>query len=143
MYDLEDPFSIKPVTLMSVSDSSSVTQKHDNPSPSNPQISTRAQNLVMQYHDFTQHNQSRNSGNPQNGGTPAGAGADEGHHFFDCPKVWERIVMHPRFDEVDVEALCAELSAKVRIVPPTEPLSPFTLFVSFSPLFSFLSFVWS
>ena len=65
---------------------------------------------MMQYHDYNQHNQSR---------APV---ADDGHNYFDCPKVWERIVMHPRFDEVDdVEALCAQLNAKVRIVPRPSP----------------------
>jgi hypothetical protein len=59
----------------------------------------------MQFHDYTQHN------NPT-----STAAADEGHRYFDCPKVWERIVTHPRFDEVDVEVLCAELNSKVRIV---------------------------
>ena len=44
--------------------------------------------------------------------------SEDGHHYFDCPKVWERIVTHPRFDEADVEALCAALNAKVRIVYP-------------------------
>jgi hypothetical protein len=72
----------------------------------NTPVSARAQNLMMQYHDYTEHQTSSN----------VKSVADDGHHYFDCPKVWERIVMHPRFDEVDVEALCAELNAKVRIV---------------------------
>ena len=48
---------------------------------------------------------------------------EEGHKYFDCPKVWERIVSHPKFDDVDVEALCAELNAKVAVVltPPKHP----------------------
>jgi Transcription factor PAP1 len=59
---------------------------------------------MMQFHDYTQHN-------PRNASV-----GDDGHNYFDCPKVWERIVSHPRFDQVDVEALCAALNAKVRIV---------------------------
>src|SRR5205085_35243 len=77
-------------------------------------VFAKAQNLMMQYHDYTQH-----TNNPFcTGSTGAGSQpvADDGHHFFDCPKVWERIVMHPRFEEVDIEALCAELNSKVRIV---------------------------
>ena len=61
---------------------------------------------MMQYRDFSSHS---NEQVPTVG--------DDGHNYFDCPKVWERIVSHPRFDEVDVEALCAELNNKVRIVP--------------------------
>jgi len=81
----------------------------------NTPVSAKAQNLMMQYHDYTQHNN-----------TAAAPVADDGHHYFDCPKVWERIVMHPRFEEVDIEALCAELNTKVRIVSPRPPktLSP-------------------
>ena len=75
----------------------------DGHSPNAP-VAAKVQNVMMQYHDYTQHNPS------------ATAIAEDGHHYFDCPKVWERIVMHPRFDEVDVEALCAELNAKVKIV---------------------------
>jgi len=63
---------------------------------------------MMQYHDYTQHNETNRM--------PVAPLADDGHNYFDCPKVWERIVSHPRFDEVDVEALCAALNAKVRIV---------------------------
>lgn len=74
-------------------------------SPQTP-ISARAQNLALQYHDFAQTK-------PQ-----IPLPAEDGHTYFDCPKVWEKIVMHPRFDDVDVEALCAELNAKVKIVPP-------------------------
>lgn len=70
----------------------------------NTPVAAKAQNLMMQYHDYTQHNSS------------APAIAEDGHNYFDCPKVWERIVMHPRFEEVDIEALCAELNAKVKIV---------------------------
>jgi len=80
----------------------------------NTPVSAKAQNLMMQYHDYTQHNN-----------TAAPPVADDGHHYFDCPKVWERIVMHPRFEEVDIEALCAELNTKVRIViPPPQAIYP-------------------
>ena len=100
-----------PITQMipkslSPDSNSSNHSKHLDPTPNTP-VSARAQNLMMQYHDFTQHQKSSVAVQPV---------ADDGHHYFDCPKVWERIVMHPRFDEVDVEALCAELNAKVKIV---------------------------
>ena len=42
--------------------------------------------------------------------------------------------MHPRFEEVDIEALCAELNSKVRIVtphPPTDRLSTFVFWLYF------------
>ena len=112
MYDL-DEFAIKPFSRISVSSQTNPTSSgHNKPDPHSGQtapVSTRAQNLMTQFHDYTQHN------NP----TPP-TSADEGHHYFDCPKVWERIVTHPRFDEVDVEVLCAELNSKVKIVyPPT------------------------
>ena len=87
---------------------------------SNTPVSAKAQNLMMQYHDYTQHsNTNSNNGFPSSSSSSAAAPlAEDGHNYFDCPKVWERIVMHPRFEEVDIEALCAELNAKVRIVPP-------------------------
>ena len=66
---------------------------------------------MMQYQDYAN----------STGKKPAG---EDGHGYFDCPKVWERIVSHPRFDEVDVEALCAELNAKVRIVLAPKPQTP-------------------
>ena len=72
--------------------------------------STRAQDMAMQYHEYVQHQLS----------SPMNAIAHD-NNYFDCPKVWERIVSHPRFDEVDVEALCAELNAKVRIVRIPDP----------------------
>ena len=62
---------------------------------------------MQQYHDYTAQNPSQ---------TVVARSPEDGHNYFDCPKVWERIVMHPRFDEVDVESLCAELNSKVRIV---------------------------
>jgi hypothetical protein len=74
------------------------TSHHEDSGP----VSTRAQNLALQYHDYSQNI------NPR----------DDGHNYFDCPKVWERIVSHPRFDDVDVEALLAELNSKVKIVCP-------------------------
>lgn len=88
---------------------------HPHPDHNTP-VSAKAQNLMMQYHDYTQHNNN----------TAAPPVADDGHHYFDCPKVWERIVMHPRFEEVDIEALCAELNTKVRIVTPLPPRKPYT-----------------
>src|SRR6202035_3450588 len=93
----------------------------------NTPISAKAQNIMMQYHDYTQHsNTNSNNGFPSSSSGAAPL-AEDGHNYFDCPKVWERIVMHPRFEEVDIEALCAELNAKVRIVPPP-PSAPLSLF---------------
>jgi AP-1-like transcription factor len=110
MYDLEE-FTVKPVSPTSLSDSST-GQKSGNspispPAPTTQQVSTKVQNIMMQYQDFTQHHPTT---------SPATTAAVEGHGFLDCPKVWERIVTHPRFDEVDIEELCAELNSKVRIV---------------------------
>jgi hypothetical protein len=109
MYDLEE-FTVKPISPTSLSDSST-GQKSDNtpnsPAATTQQVSTKVQNIMMQYQDFTQHHPTT---------SPPTTVAVEGHGFLDCPKVWERIVTHPRFDEVDIEALCAELNSKVRIV---------------------------
>ena len=114
MYDLEDlntnSSAIKPISPISLSDTS-VKPDSSLHCPNIP-VSTRVQNLMMQYNDFTQHN-------PK---VVSPISPEDGHKYFDCPKVWERIVMHPRFDEVDdVEALCAQLSSKVKIVPPPPP----------------------
>ena len=111
MYDFEDlninSTAAKPVSPTSISDASAKANSSIH-SPNIP-VSTRAQNLMLQYHDFTQHNP----------GVASPVSPDDGHNYFDCPKVWERIVMHPRFDEVDdVEALCSQLNSKVRIVRP-------------------------
>jgi hypothetical protein len=95
----EDPFNLpgKPISPVSLPSP---------PKPSTQTITTRVNNLMQQYHDYNQQNPSQTV-------TPR---AEDGHNYFDCPKVWERIVMHPRFDEVDVESLCAELNSKVKIV---------------------------
>lgn len=93
---VSQPSVLKPISPVSISD----TAQH---AESTTPVSARAQNLMMQYHDMN-----------SNHSIPVG---DDEHHFFDCPKVWEKIVSHPRFDEIDdVEALCQELNAKVRIV---------------------------
>jgi hypothetical protein len=70
-------------------------------------ISTRAHNIMQQYHDY----------NSTKSNVPI-ARAEDGHNILDCPKVWEKIVTHPRFDEVEIDELCAELNAKVKIVVP-------------------------
>lgn len=115
MCDLEDlntnSSALKPVSPISLSDANAKLDPSIH-SPNIP-VSTRVQNIMMKYHDFTQHN-------PK---IVSPVSPEDGHKYFDCPKVWERIVMHPRFDEVDdVEALCAQLSSKVRIVPRPELL---------------------
>ena len=109
MYDLEDLSTTvphKPVSPLSLSDGNKTDSSIH--SPDIP-VSARVQNIMMQYHDYTQ----------QNPKVVSPVSPEDGHNYFDCPKVWERIVMHPRFDEVDdVDALCAQLNAKVRIVHP-------------------------
>jgi hypothetical protein len=100
---------VKPVSPVSLPDKSCSSQSEENHSPGTP-ISTRVQNVMMQYQDYNQHHSRSADVSP----TVVGSG----HNHLDCPKVWERIVSHPRFDEVDIEALCAELNARVRIVPP-------------------------
>ena len=110
MFDLDEfttfqtQAAVKPVSPVSLTDThkSDTSTSH---SPNTP-VSTRAQNLMMQYHDYTQHHARAQV-----------TVGDDGHNFFGCPRVWEKIVSHPRFDEVeDLEALCAELNAKVRVV---------------------------
>jgi hypothetical protein len=115
MFDLDEfmgntlqpaQLSNKSISPMPFTDTTGVRSSSEpSNSPQTP-VSTRAQNLMMQYHDYRHHYA---QGVPQ----PT---ADDGHHYLDCPKVWERIVTHPRFDEVDLEALCVELNAKVKIV---------------------------
>jgi Transcription factor PAP1 len=95
MFDLEDNNSASPVTPNS-------NQSKESPGST---VSVRAQNIMQQYQDYTS-SKARETG------------PDVAHGMLDCPKVWERIVNHPRFDEVEIEALCAELNSKVRIVSP-------------------------
>lgn len=107
-FNLTNP-SLNTVSPISISDPGG---QKSNPSSSihtlSVPVSTRAQNLMMQYHDFTQQN--------PRVAAPSPVSPEDGHHYFDCPKVWERIVMHSRFDEVDIDDLCAELNARVKLV---------------------------
>jgi hypothetical protein len=73
-------------------------------------IGVKAQNLMMQYVEYMHHNPPVNESRT----SPV-----DGHHYLDSPKVWERIVSHPQFDEVDIEQLCTELDARLKIVPAT------------------------
>jgi len=108
MYDVDNdhPVVMKPVSPVSLNSSS--TPDHSSHRDT-PPIGVKAQNLMMQYHDYTHHN-------PRASTAVSPTDPDDGHRYFDCPKVWERIVSHPRFDEVDLEELCAELNSRVKIV---------------------------
>lgn len=118
MFDMEEPTgntlqpvqrSYKPSSPVAFTDTTDVKSSSEQSNSPQTPTSTRAQNVMMQYHDYRQHYA---QGVPQ----PM---ADDGHYYLDCPKVWEKIVTHPKFEEVDVEALCAELNAKVSIVLQT------------------------
>jgi len=98
MFDLDD-YSVISAPAQEKSSSPSTDSGLQTP------ISTRAHNIMQHYHDY----------NSSKTNVPIPKAAD-GHNLLDCPKVWEKIVTHPRFDEVEIEALCAELNAKVRIV---------------------------
>ena len=108
MYDVDSdhPVTMKPISPMSLNSSS--TPDHSSHRDTTP-IGVKVQNLMMQYHDYT-HN------NPRASTTVSPTDPDDGHRYLDCPKVWERIVSHPRFDEVDIEELCAELNSRIKIV---------------------------
>lgn len=104
MFDLEE-YNITPITTTQSNPQKSLSPSTTDSTPQTP-VSTRVQNMMQQYHDY-------NTSKLINPPVPK---AEDGHNFLDCPKVWERIVNHPRFDEVEIEALCAELNAKVKIV---------------------------
>jgi hypothetical protein len=111
MEDVEDLNTnsgvIKPVSPVALSDASGKADSsiHVQTTP----FSTRAQNLMVQYNNFAQHNHSIFSP----------LSPDDGHNYLECPQVWERMVTHPRFDEIDdIDALCARLNTKVKIVLP-------------------------
>ena len=103
--DVEQPVAMKPVSPVSLNSSS--TPDHSAHRDVTP-IGVKAQNLMMQYNDYTQHNPRASAVSPTS--------PEDGHHYLDCPKVWQRIVAHPRFDEVDVEELCTELNSRLKIV---------------------------
>lgn len=107
MYDVdsETPVIMKPVSPVSLNSSSTPEQSSNRDITP---IRAKAQHLMIQYHDYTHHNPRATVVSPT---SPL-----DGHHYLDCPKVWERIVSHPRFDEVDIEQLCAELNARIKIV---------------------------
>lgn len=119
MLDENLPKPVSPVSLQA----STPERAHRDSTP----VGVKAQNLMMQYHDYTHHN-------PQ-GFVVSPTNPIDGHHYLDCPKVWERIVSHPRFDEVDIEELCAELNARLKIVATPCLLSPL-FYISLLVLFS-------
>lgn len=110
MDDVEDlntnSSAIKPVSPVALSDASGKADSIRGPTTP---FSARAQNLMVQYNNFAQHNHSIFSP----------LSPDDGHNYLECPQVWERMVTHPRFDEIDdIDALCARLNTKVKIVLP-------------------------
>jgi hypothetical protein len=47
-----------------------------------------------------------------------------GEPVLTCPELWEKVKNHPKFDDIDIDQLCAEMRSKAKVCVLSESVNP-------------------